>query len=143
MARAFLEKELCFETKDETGTLGFITISLKEAKINIVHLSAYAHGKTAFFQIVVSDAAKAREILSNEIKNVEVREVLIVEFENAVGTLSDVAKLLGSNSIGMNECYGTSSDGFKIVGVFCTSDNQGAVKLINDASGHLSVNRDR
>lgn len=132
MARAAVGKELYFETKNQTGTLGFITIALKTAGINIVHLLGYSVGDTAYFQIVVNDLEKAQKVLSEEIENVEVREVLIVEFENKIGTLSQVAKLLGSNNIGVHECYGTSSDGFKIVGVFSTEDNPGAMKLIND-----------
>lgn len=132
MARASIGKELHFDTSNETGTLGFITIALKNADINIIHLLGYAVDDRAFFQTVVSDADKALKVLSAEIKNVAVRDVLIVEFENKTGTLSQVAKLLGQNSIGVQECYGTSSDGFKIVGVFVTDDNARAMKLINE-----------
>ena len=138
MARASISKELIFETGDQPGTLGMITIMLKNAAINIVHLSAWAVGKSAHFQIVVSDIEKAKKTLSSEIKNVSVRDVLIVEFENRLGTLSEVAKLLGSNSVQLNECYGTSSDGFKIVGVFATDDNQKAKTLINAHYGHTA-----
>lgn len=136
MARASIAKELYFETKNETGTLGFFTILLRTAGINIVHLLGYSVDDTAFFQVVVDDAEKARKILAPEIRNVELRDVLIVEFENKIGTLSDVAKILGQNDVGINECYGTSSDGFKIVGVFSTEDNAKAAKMINQASGH-------
>lgn len=139
MARASIGKELTFETRDETGTLGFITLTLKVNKINIIHLLGYSVDDKAFFQIVVAEPEKAQKALSSEIKNISVRDVLIVEFENKVGTLSDVAKLLGSNSVGIHECYGTSSDGFKIVGVFATEDNAKAMKLINAESGHLAT----
>ena len=139
MARASIGRELYFEAKDEVGSLGFITIKLKDAGINIIHLSAYAVGKTAFFQMVVSDVEKAKKTLSGDIKNVSVRDVLIVEFENKIGTLSDVAKLLGQNSVNMSECYGTSSDGFKIVGVFVTDDNARALKLINAESPRANL----
>lgn len=132
MARASIGKELHFETRDETGTLGFFTILLKEAGINIVHLLGYAVDGRAYFQVVVSDIEKAKTVLGVEIENVQVRDVLIVEFENKLGTLSEVAKLLGSNNIGIQECYGTSSDGFKIVGVFATEDNPRAASVINE-----------
>lgn len=132
MARALINKELQFETKDETGTLGFITIALKTAGVNIVHMVGYSVDRKAFFKIVVSDPDKAKKVLSAEIKNVMIRDVLIVEFENKLGTLSMVAKILGSNNIGIEDCYGTSSDGFKIMGVFSTDDNAKAMKLINE-----------
>jgi len=139
MARAAIGKELRFESADETGTLGFITITLKEAKINIIHLLGYAVDDKAFFQIILTDPEKAKTILGTSIQNVDIRDVLIVEFENKIGTLSDVAKLLGQNNVGISECYGTSSDGFKIVGIFATDDNARAAKLINDQSGHLAT----
>ena len=138
MARASIGKELHFETADETGTLGFITIQLKNAGANIIHLLGYSVEGKAYFQIVLNDVEKAKKALS-EIKNIVVRDVLIVEFENKMGTLSDVAKMLGSNNIGINECYGTSSDGFKIVGVFSTEDNARAAQIINKDSGHLAA----
>ncbi len=138
MARATVTKELQFETKNETGTLGFFTILLKQTGINIIHLLGYSVDNTAFFKVVVNDPEKAQKILAPEIQNVKLRDVLIVEFENKLGTLSDVAKLLGQNNVGITECYGTSSDGFKIVGVFMTEDNAKAAKIINAASGHLA-----
>lgn len=139
MARASIGKELIFETSDETGTLGFFTILLREAGINIIHLLGYSVQNKAYFQVVVNDPEAAKKILGEHIKNINVRDVLLVEFENTVGTLSEVAKLLGQNDIGMQECYGTSSDGFKIVGVFSTEDNSNAMKLINEASGRLGT----
>ena len=132
MARASIGKELHFDTSNQTGTIGFITIALKNAGISIVHLLGYAVDDRAYFQTVVSDPQKAQKVLSAEIKNVAIRDVLIVEFENKTGTLSQVAKLLGQNSVDIQECYGTSSDGFKIVGVFVTNDNARAMKLINE-----------
>jgi hypothetical protein len=139
MARASIQKELHFDTSNETGQIGFITIALKDAGVNITHLLGYAVKDRAYFQIVASDIEKAKKVLSAEIDHVQVRDVLIVEFENKLGTLSEVAKLLGSNGIGMEECYGTSSDGFKIVGVFYTSNNERAAKLINDQYQHSTT----
>ena len=75
MARASFGKELYFESDDQTGTLGFITIALKEAGINIIHMSAWAVDNLARFQIVVSDHEKAKKVLSSEIRNVDVRDV--------------------------------------------------------------------
>ena len=49
------------------------------------------------------------------------------------------AKILGNHGIFINYVYGTSSDGFKIVGVFSTSDDVKAVRVINEESGSLGV----
>ncbi|OGW79815.1 MAG: hypothetical protein A3G33_02900 [Omnitrophica bacterium RIFCSPLOWO2_12_FULL_44_17] len=137
MARAFLVREIHCEANDEVGFLGRVVIALAQQNVSISHLSAYTAGETGYLQFIVRevDVDKAKEAVGYFIPKISVREALIVEFENKVGTLAPVAKLLGSNGIGINYVYGTSSDGFKIVGVFSTTDNQKASELINQDSG--------
>ena len=138
MARAQIGSELHFVTKDETGLLGRVTVALAQEQIYIIHLSAYAVDGEAYFQIVTRDNAKAKKAISYFVSDIQERDVLIVEFENKVGTLAPVVKLLGSENIGIRYVYGTSGDGFKIVGVFSTEDNKRAAELINRDSGHLT-----
>lgn len=137
MARAAIGKEIYCVAKDETGLLGRTIYALAQKNIFIVHLAAYAEGAEACLRLVVSenDFSKTKESLSLFIPQIEAREVLIVEFENKVGTLAEVAKILGQNGIGVRSVYGTSSDGFKIVGVFSTEDNARACALINETGG--------
>lgn len=136
MARAYIGEELHLEAKNETGALGRVVSALSRSGINIVHLLAYSVGERGYLQTITSDNAKAKEILERNIPQMKInlRPVLIVEFENKIGTLSPVTKLLGNQNIFIDYCYGTSGDGFKIVGVFSTADNARAMELINDAS---------
>ncbi|MBI2095348.1 MAG: hypothetical protein HYT89_04190 [Candidatus Omnitrophica bacterium] len=139
MARAFIEKEIHFEIKDETGLLGQITATLAGAGVYIVHLSATHVKNKGYFQMITRDNAKARTALRPLAPKIEERDVLVVEFENKVGTLAPVARLLGSNGIAVNYVYGTSGDGFKIVGIFSTENNPKAAEIINKDSGSLAV----
>lgn len=139
MARATLEKELHFEIKNETGLLGLITATLALAEIYIIHLSAYSVKNKAYFQMITKDSRKARAALKHLVPRALERDVVVVEFENKVGTLAPVARLLGSNNIDVNYVYGTSGDGFKIVGIFSTSNNKKAVQIINKDSGPLTT----
>jgi hypothetical protein len=139
MARATVAKELHFEIRNETGTLGQITATLALAGVYIIHLSAYSVKKTGYFQIITRDAAKARTALKSLAPKAVERDVCVVEFENKVGTLAPVCRLLGSNGIDVNYVYGTSGDGFKIVGIFSTDDNARAARIINKESGALGV----
>jgi len=125
--------------KDETGLLGRITVALAQHNIYIIHLCASAEGGKATVRAVTRDSEKAKEALSYFVSEIKEREVVIVEFENKVGTLAPVAKLLGNENIGIESVYGTSGDGFKIVGVFSTQDNRRAAELINRESGALGV----
>src|SRR3989338_1857946 len=137
MARAFISKELHFEIKNETGVLGQITKTLEMAQVFVIHLSAYTVKNRGFFQMITRDIKKAKAALKHLVPKMTQRDVLVVEFENKTGTLAPVARLLGSNGVGIHYVYGTSGDGFKIVGVFSTDDNEKAEKIINKDSGSL------
>ena len=139
MARALLMKELCCETKDETGLLGRITSAMAIEGVYIIHLSADKKEGKGVLRLVTKDNVKAKRAIQYFIPSIQEREVLIVEFENKVGTLAPVTQLLGSHDIAIHSVYGTSGDGFKIVGIFATSNNSEALKLINEDSGALSV----
>ena len=139
MARATLTKELHFEIPNETGLVGQITATLAVAGVYIIHMSAYTVKTKGYFQIITRDNQKARTALKDLAPKAVERDVVVVEFENKVGTLSPVARLLGSNNIEVHYVYGTSGDGFKIVGVFSTNNNAKAVKIINQESGALGT----
>jgi len=134
MARAVVTKELYFEANNETGLLGRVVLALAVEGVYIEHLCAYTVKDKGYLQMVTKDNEKAMKALAHFIPKVDKRDVLVVEFENKVGTLAPVAKLLGSNGVHIEYVYGTSGDGFKIVGVFSTSDNSKAAKLINEHS---------
>ena len=138
MARAYVTQELHCEANNETGLLGRIVAALALEGVYIIHLSAYSVEKKGYLQMVTKDNVKAKKAISYFVSDIKEREVLIVEFENKVGTLAPVVKLLGNENIAIHYVYGTSGDGFKIVGVFSTENNQRAADLINRDSGHLA-----
>ncbi|HNV86621.1 MAG TPA: hypothetical protein PKL97_06620 [Candidatus Omnitrophota bacterium] len=139
MARAQLAKELFCIAPDETGLLGRVTAAMALEGVYIVHLCCYSAEGKGYLQTVVREPEKAKKAIGYFIPQIEERDVLVVEFENKQGTLAPVAKLLGQNRIHVRYCYGTSGDGFKIVGVFSTSDNLKARDLINEDSQSLGV----
>ena len=137
MARALIMKELYCEAPNETGLLGRITSAMAGEGLYVIHLSAYSIGGKGYLRLIAKDNHKAKKAISYFIPSIQERDVLIVEFENKVGTLAPVAKLLGSHDVAIESVYGTSGDGFKIVGIFVTSDNKKAAELINQDSGAL------
>ncbi len=141
MARATIGKEIYCVAKDETGLLGRIVFALAQKNIFIQHLTADTESGQGRLRLITSsgDLEKTKESIAYFIPKIEAREVLIVEFENRVGTLAEVAKILGQNGISVRSVYGTSSDGFKITGIFDTADNAKARELINAASGRSGV----
>lgn len=130
MAKAKMVKQLIVTTPNEVGTLDKIATTLKEAGLNISHLCASALGDDARFMIVLNNPAKATSILEGMEYEVAQYDVLEVEFENAPGTLSPVAKKLGNAGIDIRYIYGTTSDGTKVIGIMSTNDNEKALDLI-------------
>jgi len=139
MARAFITKELYFEATDETGLLGRVTAAMALEGVYVEHLSCYSVEGKGYFQAITKDNEKARKAIAYFVDNIIERDVLVVEFENKVGTLAPVVKVLGNNRIHINYCYGSSGDGFKITGIFATSDNGKACELINSDSEALNT----
>ena len=139
MARALILKELYCEAPNETALLGRVTSAMAIEGVYVIHLSAYTVEGKGVLRLISKDNHKARKALSYFIPEIREREVLIVEFENKTGTLAPVAKLLGNHDIAIDSVYGTSGDGFKIVGVFSTSNNLRAAVLINQDSGSLGL----
>ena len=137
MARATIGKELYCVAKDETGLLGRIIFALAQKNIFILHLTAHTESEKGHLRLIVStdDFKITKECIAYFIPQIEEREVLVVEFENKTGTLAEVAKILGQNGINVGSVYGTSSDGFKIIGIFSTADNKKACDLINATNG--------
>jgi hypothetical protein len=137
MAFAYVTKELHVETLNEPSLLGVITSALACEEVYIIHLCAFSNGDRLSLQMVTKDNGGARRALAGYVPELEERDVLVVEFENKVGTLAPVAKILGNHGIHVRYVYGTSGDGFKIVGIFSTDDNQRAAEVINRETGSL------
>ena len=135
MARALIMKELSCEAPNETGLLGRVTSAMSGEGVYVIHLSAYTVEGKGYLRLIAKDNHKAKKAIGYFIPQITEREVLIVEFENKVGTLAPVAKLLGNHNIAIDSVYGTSGDGFKIIGVFSTGNNKLAAQLINEESG--------
>ena len=131
MAKAKVVKLLMVTTPNEVGTLGKVSASLKDAGVNISHLCAYGEGEKASFIIMASDPDKAIQALKGIGYEVSQEDALEVEFENAPGTLSPVAKKLGDAGVNIKYIYGTTGDGSKVIGVMSTADNQKALSIIN------------
>ena len=138
MARALILRELYCEAPNETGLLGRITAAMALEGVYIIHLSADSKDGVGYLRLIAKDNHKAKKAISYFIPKIQERDVLIVEFENKVGTLAPVAKLLGTNNIGIESVYGTSGDGFKITGIFSTSNNARALEIINQDSATLA-----
>jgi hypothetical protein len=131
MAKAAKTKLLSFSMKDRPGLLAEVTTVLARAKVNIAAICAYAWDDTAYFDMTVDSAAKAKKALGRLKLGVEEEDVITMEMPNKVGELQKAAKVIADAGINISYLYGTTSTGRTSTVLLSTSDNRKALRLIN------------
>jgi hypothetical protein len=131
MAKAAKTKLLSFSMKNRPGLLSEVTTALASAKVNITAICAYAWDDTAYFDMTVDSAVKAKKALGRLKLGVEEEDVITMEMPNKVGELQKAAKLIANAGIDITYLYGTTSTGRTSTVLFSTSDNRKALRLIN------------
>ena len=123
--------EILFTAENRMGKLEEVARLIKDSGINIRTISAWAVDDKAFFRLITSDNAKAKETLQS-LGNVESKEVVIVEMPDEVGQLYKLAAKLKEANIDLTHIYGTTSEpGKAAIIVFSSNDNEKALKVIS------------
>ncbi|MBU1086702.1 MAG: hypothetical protein KKD05_04205 [Candidatus Omnitrophica bacterium] len=133
MSKARAGKEVHAIAENKIGTLSDISQWLADKAINVKAVCAYIDGAKAHFLFVTSDNKKAMEILrAKEITATE-DEIVIVEMQDKVGMLKDLAKKLKSEDIDIEYIYGSAPAGPNVPSliVFDCNDNKKAINVIN------------
>jgi hypothetical protein len=85
----------------------------------------------ANFMLTADSNAKAKKALASLGVEIKEYDVFVVEMPNKPGELQKVAKKIADAGINIIYMYGTAVSGRSVTGVFTTSDDAKAVKLIN------------
>jgi hypothetical protein len=132
MAKAKKVKQLSFMMPDRAGLLSEVTTALANAKVNISAICAYGMQNEATFMLTADSMAKAKKALMKlGVAGLKEEDVFTVEMSNKPGELQKVAKKLADAGINILYMYGTTTTGRSATGVFATSDDAQAIKLIN------------
>jgi len=126
MAKAM--KELRFTVKNKVGALAEITKAFKDAKVNILHIAAWAEGGKGFFNVVTDHHAAAKKALKKIGISAIDKEVLVVNLQNRVGSLDRVARKLAKGKVDITGLSATS--GGKRVSVLLATKNNAKAKKI-------------
>jgi hypothetical protein len=92
--------------ENRPGKLEAITKILAEAKINIRGISMASEGEFGVLKVLVSDPAKAHQVLKNAHFTVSERNVVVAIVDDRPGALHDLLLNLSSKSINIEDCYG-------------------------------------
>ena len=92
MSKARAGKEVHAVAENKIGTLADISQWLADKGINIKAVCAYADADKAHFLFVTSDNKKAMDILRAKQVQASEDEVVVVEMQDKIGMLKDLAK---------------------------------------------------
>jgi len=133
MSKARAGKEMHAVADNKVGILADVSQWLADKGVNIKSSCAYADAGKAHFLFVTTDNKKAVEILRARELSVSEEDVVMVEMQDKVGTLKDMAKKLKAAEIDIKNMYGTASGvpNAPVLIVLSTDDNKKAISAIN------------
>ena len=124
--------------ENSRGRLFDITHALGEAGINLRALNLVDSGDYGTLRILVSDIARARQVLMKEQVPARVDEVVAVQIEDQPGRLSLLLKLLMDNNVGIQYSYafaGMISGNATMI--FRFDDNDKAIEVLKAENATL------
>jgi len=132
-------KQIVVSIENAPGRLLEVTEALGNAGINLRALNLVDTGAFGQLRLLVSDVAKARQILMENQVSAFVNEVVAAEIEDAPGSLAKLLKPLRDAYINVIFMYAfiTFSSG-KAVMIFRFSDNDKAIEVMR-ANGYTPL----
>jgi hypothetical protein len=127
-------KQIVVSIENAPGRLLEVTEALGKAGINLRALNLVDTGAFGQLRLLVSDVAKARQILMENQVSAFVNEVVAAEIEDAPGSLAKLLRPLRDANINVIFMYafiGFSSG--KAVMIFRFSDNDKAIAVMRDS----------
>jgi len=95
---------------DRPGTLAEMGEALGKAGVNIDGLAAITTGGKGYIHVLVEDAAAAREALKAAgIEVSEVRDVLVLDVDNAPGILGAISRKIADAGVNIELAYVASN----------------------------------
>jgi hypothetical protein len=131
-------KQIVVSIENSPGRLLEVTEALGNAGINLRALNLVDTGAFGQLRLLVSDVAKARQILMQKQVSAFVNEVVAAEIEDEPGSLAKLLKPL--RDVGINVIFMYAFIGFsakKAVMIFRFSDNDKAIAVLKKGGYRL------
>jgi len=131
-------QQVSIPIENSRGRLFDITNALGEAGINLRALNLADSGEFGTLRILVSDIARARQLLMREQIPARVDDVVAVQIEDQPGRLSVLLKLLMDNNLGIQYSYafaGMNSGSATMI--FRFDDNDKAIEVLKSGNATL------
>jgi len=132
MIKARMAKEVIVRMNNRIGVLAQVTKSLADKGINIDAVIATVEGADAVIRMVSSDHQRTLDTLREQQLEVQEAKVVVAEVEHRPGLLRQITEKLARQNIDLFYLYATASEGDKCLVVLSSTNNDWAVKVLND-----------
>lgn len=107
--------QLVLSLESKPGVLATLTRTLADAGVNLTALCAPETAGRGKIRLVVSDLARAKEVLKNAKYRVSEEQAVTVLLENRPGTFAGLAEKLAQARINIKCAYVTGDGGHQLV----------------------------
>ena len=131
-------KQLTVFIENRSGRLSEVLNVLKENGVNILSLSLADTTEFGLLRLIVSDAAKGKEKLSENGFSSLLSNVSIIKIPHEVGSLQGLLKIIDQNGVNIEYMYGLSIESNKAYVVLKASDSNKVDEILT-ANGIKTV----
>ena len=125
-------KQLTVFIENRAGRLSQVLNVLKENNVNILSLSLADTTEYGLLRLIVDDAAKGKEKLTENGFSSLLSDVSIIQIPHKVGSLQNLLKAIDENGINIEYMYGLSIDNHEAYVVLKASNTEKIDKILAD-----------
>ena len=125
-------QQLSIFLENKPGRLAEVTSTLTKGGINMHALSLADTSDFGILRLIVSDSAKARDLLKQNGFTVSLTTVIALEMSHNPGGLNDVLQIFKENDVNIEYMYAFVHNHTAATLVFRTDDGDKAIKILNE-----------
>ena len=126
-----LAKQLTVFIENRAGRLSEVLSVLRENDVNILSLSLADTTEFGLLRLIVDNAAKGKEKLTENGYSSLLSDVSIIEIPHKVGSLQALLKAIDENGVNIEYMYGLSIESDTAYVVLKASDVNGLMEVLN------------
>ena len=126
-------KQLTVFIENRTGRLSEVLGVLKDADVNILSLSLADTTEFGLLRLIVDNAAKGKEKLTENGFSSLLSDVLVIEIPHKAGSLQSFLNVADKNGVNIEYMYGLSIESKDAYVVLKSSDNENLLKILASA----------
>ena len=135
-------KQLTVFIENRSGRLSEVLSVLKESDVNILSLSLADTTEFGLLRLIVDDAAKGKEKLTEKGFSSLLSDVCIIQITHKVGSLQELLKDIDANGVNIEYMYGLSVESEQAYVVLKASDIDKLMEILASNNIRTLSNQD-